>query len=309
MGQVFRELFAQRLSTLYDPCMIWWTEGSEFVEPTCLIGKGLPAPSSFAALLDGVWYGQPWQPISAAVEDTVQTAEVPVDLPPPSFRSAALSDVGRVRTVNQDSFLDRSDIGLWVVADGVGGLSQGEVASRMVCDVLADLVPDGGFEAVVDAVAERLSTVNTHLVLAAERAENPVRSGSTVVVLLTRGTRYVALWAGDSRVYRLRDGALEQLTRDHSESEIEGPGHGSTVVTRAVGGEETLSLDTTRGRVVLGDRFLLCSDGLTRIVPETVIQEWLGHQHVHEAVGGLVTAALDAGAPDNVTVVVVEAFA
>ena len=195
------------------------------------------------------------------------------------------------------------------MADGVGGLSQGEVASRMVCDVLADLVPDGGFEAVVDAVAERLSTVNTHLVDAAERAEDPVRSGRTVVVLLTRGTRYVVLWAGDSRVYRFRGGALEQLTRDHSESELEGPGHGSTAVTRAVGGEATLSLDTTRGRVTPGDRFLLCSDGLTRMVPESVIQEWLAHQDLRDAAAGLVAATLKAGAPDNVTVVLVEAFA
>ena len=70
IGQVFRELCAQRLSALYDPCMIWWTQGSEYVEPTCLIGKGLPAPSSFAALLDGVWYGQPWQPVPAVRRGT-----------------------------------------------------------------------------------------------------------------------------------------------------------------------------------------------------------------------------------------------
>ena len=75
IGQVFRELCAQRLSALYDPCMIWWTQGSECVEPTCLIGKGLPAPSSFAALLDGVWYGQPWQPVPAVAEEPVPTAE------------------------------------------------------------------------------------------------------------------------------------------------------------------------------------------------------------------------------------------
>lgn len=308
VGQVFRELCAQRLSALYDPCVVWWTEGSECVQPTCLIGRGLPRPDSFAALLDGAWFGQPWQPVPGLAEETVQTAEVPIDLAPPSFRSAARSDVGRVRSVNQDSFLDRADIGLWVVADGVGGLSQGEVASRMVCDALADLTPDGAFEALVDAVGERLSTVNTHLVTLAERETDPVRSGSTVVVLLTRGTRYAVLWAGDSRVYRLRGGVLEQLTRDHSESELEGAGHGSSAVTRAVGGETTLSLDTARGRVSPGDRFLLCSDGLTRIVPEPVIADWLTRSDLREAVDGLVSATLKAGAPDNVTVLLVDAY-
>jgi type VI secretion system protein ImpM len=309
IAQMFRELCAQRLSSLYDPCVVWWTEGSECVQPTCLIGKGLPRPDSFAALLDGVWFGQPWQPVAAAGDDLAPTSETPVDLAPPSFRSAARSDVGRVRSVNQDSFLERADIGLWVVADGVGGLSQGEVASRMVCDALVDLAPDGGFEAMADAVGERLSKVNSHLVSLAERETDPVRSGSTVVVLLTRGTRYVVLWAGDSRVYRLRAESLEQLTRDHSESELEGAVHGSSAVTRAVGAEATLTLDTARGRVSPGDRFLLCSDGLTRIVPEPVIREWLSKADLREAVDGLVAATLRAGAPDNVTVLLVDAYA
>jgi type VI secretion system protein ImpM len=315
MGQMFRELCAQRLSALYDPCVLWWTEGSEFVQPTCLLGKGLPRPESFAALLDGAWFGQPWQLVPGLGEETAQTVtptqstELPVDLAPPSFRSTGKSDIGRVRSVNQDSFLDRADIGLWVVADGVGGLSQGEVASRMVCDSLADLMPDGAFEALVDAVGERLSNVNAHLIKAAERDTDPVRSGSTVVVLLTRGTRYVVLWAGDSRVYRMRGGVLEQLTRDHSESEIEGPGHGSSAVTRAVGGETTLSLDSARGRVSPGDRFLLCSDGLTRIVALPTIEEWMAKSDLREAAEGLVAATLAAGAPDNVTVVLVEAYA
>lgn len=308
IGRMFRELCAQRLSSLYDPCIVWWTEGSESVQPTCLIGKGLPRAESFAALLDGAWFGQPWQPVAGVGEETAHTAEMPIDLAPPSFRSAARSDIGRVRSVNQDSFLDRAAVGLWVVADGVGGLSQGEVASRMVCDALADMTPDGGFETLVDSVGERLSKVNAHLTALAERETDPVCSGSTVVVLLTRGTRFVVLWAGDSRVYRMRGGLLEQLTRDHSESEIEGPGHGSSAVTRAVGGEPTLSLDTTRGRVSPGDRFLLCSDGLTRIVPEPVIREWLGKPDIGEAVDGLVTATLQAGAPDNVTVLLVDAY-
>jgi type VI secretion system protein ImpM len=303
---MFREIFSRRMAALYDPLVVWWTDGSECVEPTCLLGRGLPAPESFAALMDGIWLNQPWRSLGVAGEPAA-APEPDEDLTPPRFRSAGDSNVGKVRSVNQDSYLERADAGLWVVADGLGGLSQGEVASRMVCDALADLTPAGGFEDMVDAASERLSQVNSQLVHAAERAENAVRSGSTVVALLTRGTRFVILWAGDSRAYRLRDGLLEQLSRDHSETELDGVAH-STAITRAVGGEATLSLDMVRGRVAVGDRFLLCSDGLSRTVPEAQIRELLQRADIRQAVDGLIQATLLAGAPDNVTAVVVEGF-
>jgi serine/threonine protein phosphatase PrpC len=84
--------------------------------------------------------------------------------------------------------------------------------------------------------------------------------------------------------------------------------HSTNVITRAIGGEEALLLDVYRDRVQPGDRFLLCSDGLTRVLPEARIQPWLDHVDITTAVSGLINATLDAGAPDNVTVVVVEAF-
>jgi serine/threonine protein phosphatase PrpC len=85
--------------------------------------------------------------------------------------------------------------------------------------------------------------------------------------------------------------------------------HGQTnVITRAVGGEATLMLDVYRGRVHAGDRFLLCSDGLTRVLPEGQIQAWMQHEDIQSAVEGLIAATLDGGAPDNVTAVIVEAF-
>ena len=128
--------------------------------------------------------------------------------------------------------------------------------------------------------------------------------------LLARRSRFAITWAGDSRVYRLRNDQMEQLTRDHSLSETEATAEGQNpnAVTRAVGGEATLALDVLRDRVHAGDRFLLCSDGLTRIVAEADIRTWLAHDYIREAVEGLIQATLDAGAPDNVTAIIVEAY-
>ena len=104
---------------------------------------------------------------------------------------------------------------------------------------------------------------------------------------------------------------MRQLSRDHSLGELEGAtgAHGSNVITRAVGVQPGLTLDTYYDVARADDRFLLCSDGLTRVVSEPQISEWLEHKDIREAVNGLIATTLDAGAPDNVTVLVVEAHA
>jgi type VI secretion system protein ImpM len=307
----FEQLLSHRLAAAYDPPTIWWTEGSSIVQPSCVIAQGLPDPDTFAALLDGSWQQHRWRPVRARVDRIVRAGDLPVDEPALNFRSAAASDVGRVRRINQDSFLERSEIGLWVVADGLGGHSDGEHASRMVCDALADFAPSASFEATIDAARVRMQEVNDHLLFASSRSLLGDRCGSTVVLLLVRGARCAVLWAGDSRVYRWRRGRLEQLTRDHSPSDAVGRGgpqesHG---VTRAVGAHAALALDLHLDHILAGDRFLLCSDGLTRAVPEAQFGVWLENPDIRSAVDGLVEATLAAGAPDNVTALIAEACA
>src|SRR6185436_16921184 len=132
LGSAFEQILAQHLSAVYDPIVLWWTDGSARVQPSCLVGKGLPQPDAFAAMLDGSWRERRWRSVAARIE-VPQQAEVLIDDPaPPRFRSAAASNTGCVREINQDSFIERADVGIWGVADGLGGHSDGEVASRMV---------------------------------------------------------------------------------------------------------------------------------------------------------------------------------
>ncbi len=306
LGSILEQLLALRLSAVYDPLMVWWTEGSSVVEPSGLITSGLPAPDTFPALLDGSWGQHQWCSVSARIEPAV--VEMPLDAPPLRVRSAAGTNVGKVRSINQDAFLERPEVGLWAVADGLGGHRSGEVASRMVCDALADFDPVSSFEDMLEGAHQRMLEVNAHLLRTAPHALSE-RSLSTVAILLVRGESCAILWAGDSRVYRWRGGRLERLTRDHSvaESDRHGSHQDSHVVTRAIGVDPNLMLDLHRDDVRAGDRFLLCSDGLTHVLPDARIGGWMENPDIRAAVDGLIQATLDAGAPDNVTALIVQA--
>jgi type VI secretion system protein ImpM len=304
---VFDQLLGVALEQAYLPLTLWWTEGSAVVEPSCLVVKGLPPPQSFAALLSGDWEEHRWP--SAEVQVNRHGTEVSMrsDDSRIAFRSAAASNVGRVRTANQDCFIEHPESGLWAVADGVGGHRDGDAASRMVCDAFADFVQVGSFEETIAAAVDRMRAVNEHLVRAAAASLLGDPTSSTVVVLLVRGNRCAVLWAGDSRAYRCREGRLVQLTRDHS---VEQAGGGdSHAITRAVGAERRFDLEICREEIQPGDRFLLCSDGLTRVVPDGRIRAAIETADPLAAVQELIQATLEAGAPDNVTALLVEATA
>ena len=233
------------------------------------------------------------------------------------FRSWAVTHPGAKRTHNEDAYVDRPDLGLWAVADGAGGHAAGEVASGMIAEALESIPPELSASELLAQV--RLAIEQTHAALREEaaRRDPDVMVASTVVVMLARGDHFACLWAGDSRAYLLREGMLRQITRDHSlvqellEAGAIGPDDAmnhprGNVITRAVGAEvEAFALDKVSDRLVPGDRFLLCSDGLCKTLPEDEMANLLA------AIDGtppqaLVDAALAANVSDNVTAVAVE---
>lgn len=231
------------------------------------------------------------------------------------WQSACDSHPGARRTVNEDSILSRPDIGLWVVADGMGGHTAGDVASRAITVALASL--DSMRRPLaerVDAVDDTLRSVNRELRVLAETEAAGRTIGSTVVALLADHGVGVALWAGDSRLYRLRNGELRQITRDHNpmgdlldEGVItERSAHRAegNVITRAVGGQGDLFLDVAVFDIRADDTFLLCSDGLYRELSEQEIGQMLAVESVDQSVRRMLSACLERAARDNVSVVV-----
>ena len=234
------------------------------------------------------------------------------------WSSAGRSHVGMVRVINEDACLALPERGLWAVADGMGGHEAGDIASQMVVETLQQIAPPAGWAEVREAVREVLCEVNQRLrEESAQRYQNRT-IGSTVVVLIAYETQCACLWVGDSRIYRLRDGQLQQLTRDHSHvQELVDQGliapeeahrHPlANVITRAVGSADDLQIDEVVHPLHSGDLFLLCSDGLNKTVSDEEIARLLDHSdhNCQEAVKAFIHLALMRDANDNVTTVVV----
>lgn len=232
------------------------------------------------------------------------------------WTSAASSHVGLVRSINEDSCLDRPQRGLWAVADGMGGHHAGDLASRMVVAALDSLAPGSSLADSLAHVRELLQGVNQELRVAAVVRNVPL-IGTTVVVLLAWECYCAYLWAGDSRVYLLRNGRLKQLTHDHSQAEElraqgyltgqEGGHPRPNLITRAVGALDSLELDQGSLLVADGDIFLLCSDGLSNQVSEEDMGRALMSGNCEQAAQMLIELALKGGGSDNITAVVVHA--
>jgi len=229
-----------------------------------------------------------------------------------------VTDAGKVRQNNEDAMLigDGEDETLFVVADGIGGFEAGEVASSLAVEVLRDLQPDEPFKA---AIGE----ANRRIVAAGRGDEKLSGMGTTIVAVRFSGTQREPVaevaHVGDSRAYLLRGGDMKPVTEDHSlvaelvrsgdltrDQAAEHPQ--KNLITRALGADEEVDVDTAILPVEAGDRILLCSDGLSDMVHEDGISLILAESpdDPEKAARGLLSAALDAGGNDNITVVVID---
>ena len=234
--------------------------------------------------------------------------------------SVARTDPGRVRAINEDAFLDRPDLGLWVVADGMGGHDAGDLASRLIVDELGRIRKPASGAALMAEVKTRVQSLNRQLRDEAQLRGPDSIIAATIVGLLVIDGFFACFWAGDSRLYLLRAGRLMQVTRDHSYvQELVDKGAltaeqaerhpQSNVVTRAVGAEDELELELKQARLLPEDTFLLCSDGLFKPVSAEGICDILIRVPFEAAPDALIAAALEGGGPDNVTAVLVKSVA
>jgi PPM family protein phosphatase len=253
----------------------------------------------------------------------------------PEIQFAALTDVGRQREHNEDNFLVDKKVGLFVVCDGMGGHAAGEVASALAVRTLheeikkeSDLVRDYLAGGTGGARVSKRDLMNM-LEFAVNRASNRVHAeaakdpkkrgmGTTLVALLVVGTQAFMIYVGDSRIYLLRDGVLEQLTEDHtvrnelikkrkmSREQVEKIAQ-KNAITRAVGVYEHAEPDSLVLDLVAGDRFLLCTDGLCGYFEEDLetLGKHLSDPNADKAARALIDAANEQGGKDNITAVIV----
>ncbi|NHF73854.1 PP2C family protein-serine/threonine phosphatase [Paracoccus xiamenensis] len=236
------------------------------------------------------------------------------------FQTAALSHQGCVRSHNEDNYVALPELGLWVVADGMGGHEAGDIASDIIVQEMSSL---GVAVTASDQRARFLERLDrAHHRIRAHAAEHDLDTvGTTVAALMVFGAELSCAWAGDSRIYLLRDRVLTAMTRDHSEvatllaegtitPEEARSSPRRNVITRAIGIGSAPQPEVVTGVARPGDRFLICSDGLTEHLTDEDLTYVLGAgRDAQQAAEHLVGMTLERGAKDNVTVVVIDAAA
>jgi protein phosphatase len=248
------------------------------------------------------------------------------------IESFGLTDPGRVRPLNEDALVVRADLGFFAVCDGLGGHNAGEVASRMTVETVIPFIERShedtevtwpfGFMIDLSFDANRLvaaiGLANKRVFREADAEREFKGMGSTVVAALVRGNALTVGWLGDSRAYLVRNGTIEQITRDHTwvnmalaakilpEQEAE-KSPWSHVLTKSVGSQEQAVAETAVRTLLSGDLVLLCSDGLTKMIKDEGIARLLTPPpvSVEDAGKRLVSVANEAGGRDNTTVVLV----
>lgn len=328
MADAFARLGFHYFAQAHPMYSLWSTSGSETMKPCLRVYDNLPPLDAFSELLIG-------QEKQTTVNDEAdaplavgeEQSETEPCLQPGAgidemerfqWFSDACTTVGKHRKINEDAYLESPEIGLWAVADGMGGHSCGDVASKAVIEALDTLSSTGNLESYTACTVECLRTVNANLLEMAADLSKGTIIGSTVVVMIAVGMRCAVIWAGDSRLYQYRDGMLTQLTNDHSLM-TELSQHGITaeealdaekatnIVTRALGADPDLSFDVVTFEAETGDLYLLCSDGLVKEVNDGEIEELLRQDAYRDCARQLIELALQRDARDNVTVVVAHA--
>lgn len=251
--------------------------------------------------------------------------------PPPSvptrFVHAGLTDVGRQRKHNEDCVLLKPELGLYAVADGMGGHNAGDVASKLVAQALGEFFASGARADLPDeygalspdakriAAGVRKANYTVHHTSHTQQQHHGM--GSTVVAIHVAGGMVHIAHVGDSRCYRIRNGQIQQMTRDHSLindaldmkpdlTKEELSRLPKNIITRALGMKDVVKVDVKSEPLILGDTFLLCSDGLTGMVPPEQILEVINLTHEpQEACELLIAEANDAGGTDNISAVIV----
>lgn len=234
----------------------------------------------------------------------------------PPLKSVGKTDPGLVRKHNEDSMFLNEPGGLWLVFDGMGGHEHGALASQTAASAFDPFDMPEDFPAAVTAVANRVHQVNALLAETAEK-QGVDRMGTTAVGLVVKEREFATVWVGDSRAYIFRRGGLFQLTVDHTHVQelldqgvltaADAADHPmSHVLTRALGVEPEIQVDIVQDELEPGDRFLLCSDGLTGPLSDHEIGELIALPSIEDAVDQMIVQAHKRGAPDNVTVILVE---
>jgi len=236
------------------------------------------------------------------------------------FETSARSAIGLVRQGNEDSGFASAQ--LIAVADGMGGHAAGEVASRIAVEVLQQLAPtltaDGIDEdSVADLLMHSLHSIDLGISTVTEEETEKRGMGTTLTALLIRNNQVALLHVGDSRCYRLRGNTLEQLSNDHTViqelldqgaiTEIEAAEHPQrSMLTQALRGDRDVTPVLQMYEVKKGDRYLLCSDGLSGVLTDKEIKIGLKKSEKEEAIKFLIDATYINGAPDNVTILVAD---
>lgn len=234
-----------------------------------------------------------------------------------SFDVCALTDKGRIRSHNEDSIIARPDLGIFAVADGMGGHSAGDVASAIIVDELASLGVAVSAEDQRARLLQRLEQAHQRI-HAHSVAAGGATVGATIAAFLVHEGEFSAVWAGDSRIYLMREGLLTPLTRDHSEvamlvaagsmTEEEARRSGRrNVITRAIGIGAEPAPEKVTGVIRDKDRILVCSDGLTEYFTDPELSERLAAPEAPDTVAAsLIAETLRRGAKDNVSVVLID---